>query len=247
MIVSDFFAKIYPGLMVKSHELVVDLGSGDKPFWRADVCVDKQAFAKEHRFTSTTTTRSVGMYIDSDVASTPFVEHAFDFSFCSHLLEHVEEPGTVIEEIMRISNRGYIAVPDGMFEMISPYPSHLWFVFYDKGVLVFVRKSKNMQAVLRANRKYCWYLKYIFQKPVIQFYWNNVIRYRVIDDIAPSERYNGSSKPDAEGILIVHYISRFIIFLVRKVFYRSKGSRLEGIYKHVNISHGDGKVLHSTD
>ena len=42
--------KVIPGFSTSRNELVVDLGCGDKPFWRADVFVDKVSLGNEQRY-----------------------------------------------------------------------------------------------------------------------------------------------------------------------------------------------------
>lgn len=104
------------------------MGCGDKPFWRADVYLDKLSLGNEQRFSSSDVTKDFGLFIDSDITNTPFKNKVFDFSFCSHVLEHVEKPDLAIKEIVRISKAGYIEVPDGINEMLFPFHSHLWFI-----------------------------------------------------------------------------------------------------------------------
>ena len=42
----------------------------------------------------------------------PFADKTFDYAICSHVLEHVERPDTVIAELTRVAKAGYIEVPD---------------------------------------------------------------------------------------------------------------------------------------
>src|SRR5215203_6173549 len=127
--------KVQPGFNLRKSALVVDIGSGDKPFWRADVFVDKLSLGDVQRASNTKTIHDIGYFVDSDVTKMPFKTDAFDFSFCSHLLEHVDNPKEVIAEITRISKAGYMEIPNGIIETIKPFDSHLWFVFRKKDKL----------------------------------------------------------------------------------------------------------------
>ncbi len=60
---------------------------------------------------------------------------------CSHVLEHVERPDAVVAELARVAKAGYIEVPEAASAKIVDFPSHLWWVTLDDGVLVFTAKS----------------------------------------------------------------------------------------------------------
>lgn len=221
--VKDFFeSKVYPGFKIKKGELVVDLGSGDKPFWRADVFLDKLSLGDEQRFSSSGTISDLGLFVDADLTKTPFKNKAFDFSFCSHVLEHVEKPELVIKEIVRISKQGYIEIPDGIIEVMSPYQSHLWFVFLSNNELVFLRQSKKIHEVLVKNGSKYSYLAKFIREPFIRIYWKKNIKYKVVDDLKVSEKfislYDGRHTQPK-------YIQRTyltLIKLLRIVFYKKK-------------------------
>jgi len=174
--------KIKPGFGIGENDIVLDIGSGDKPFWRANVFLDKLSLKNLHRHTDSKVINNLGPFVDSDIAKTPFKDKAFDFSFCAHLLEHVERPDLAINEIMRISKKGYIEVPNGVIEYISPFHSHLWFILLVKNKLVFYRKSTHIHKNLLENSEN--YFKIISQidEPFIRFYWNKKINYEIIDN-----------------------------------------------------------------
>ena len=47
--------KIQPGFRIKKDAIVIDIGSGDKPFWRADVFVDDLSLGNVQRASETKT------------------------------------------------------------------------------------------------------------------------------------------------------------------------------------------------
>lgn len=211
--------KILPGFKIDKNALVVDIGSGDKPFWRADIFVDKLSLGNVQRASQLNTIHDIGTFIDSDASSLPFKNKSFDFSFCSHLLEHVDDPGAVIKEITRISRSGYIEVPNGLLETIRPFDSHLWFVFLDKNKLVFVRKSKKLHKTLLNNGlKYDSLLDTI-SEPFIRIYWERILEYEVIDDYKKNEKYisevgdaKTSAKTSFNWYLILVKILRILLY-----------------------------------
>jgi SAM-dependent methyltransferase len=127
---------------VDHNALVLDVGSGDKPHWRADVLLDRYV-GDEHggQRSGSASARVDRPLFDADAADMPFADHAFDYVICSHVLEHVERPDAVIAELTRVAKAGYIEVPEAASAKIVDFPSHLWWVTLDDGVLVFAAKT----------------------------------------------------------------------------------------------------------
>lgn len=214
--------KISPGFRVSKNALVIDIGSGEKPFWRADVFVDKLSLGNVQRATQFDTIHDLGVFVNSDVAKLPFRNKSFDFSFCSHLLEHVEDPGAAIREIVRVSKSGYLEVPNGILETIRPFDSHLWFVFQNKNKLVFVRKGKRLHDILLSNGvKYDAILNKITE-PFIRMYWNKTIEFEIIDDCKKYDKFQskiGNNKKNPSKSLNLYLIMGKII---RMFFHKEK-------------------------
>lgn len=217
-----YLRKISPGFKIGKDALVIDIGSGDKPFWRADVYVDRLSLGNVQRTSEFKTIHDMGFFVDSDVESLPFKSKSFDFSFSSHLLEHVENPGRVIKEITRVSKSGYLEVPNGILETIKPFDSHLWFVFKNKKKLIFVRKGKRLHEVLLNNGvKYDSLLNKIHE-PFIRIYWNKTIEFEIINDYKSEEEFRskiGDNKREKINLLNPYLL---LIKLIRLLFYKSK-------------------------
>ena len=130
-------------LPVESDALVLDVGSGDKPHWRADVLLDRFAGA-EHgvQRSGRAAARTPRPLFDSDAADMPFANQVFDYVICSHVLEHVLDPGAVIDEMVRVGKAGYIEVPRVTSAKILDFPSHLWWCDLVDGELVFTAKER---------------------------------------------------------------------------------------------------------
>lgn len=222
--------KILPGFCPKQDELVIDLGGGDKPLWRADVLLDKTTLGDEQRYSSTGITKDFGRFVDGDVSKTPFRNKAFDFSFCSHVLEHVERPDLAIDEIVRISKRGYIEVPSGIHEVISPYQSHLWFVFFIKKEIVFIRKSREMHNVLTRQAGKHLSLDELIRSPFIHIYWAGKIKYRIISDVQKNEVFVSTRDDRSTQLKYVQMGYLIIAKIFRWIFYRNKESRIDALF-----------------
>ena len=99
---------------VDDDALVLDVGSGDKPSWRADVLLDRYAGAEFAAQRSGRKHARVSRPLfDADAADMPFADGAFDYAICSNLLEHVTDPEGVARELQRVARAGYIEVPGG--------------------------------------------------------------------------------------------------------------------------------------
>ncbi|MBK5333743.1 MAG: methyltransferase domain-containing protein [Ilumatobacteraceae bacterium] len=123
--------------------LVLDVGSGDKPHWRADVLLDHYV-GDEYggQRSGTSAARIDRPLFDADAADMPFADKVFDYAICSHVLEHVERPDLVIAELTRVAKAGYIEVPEAASAKIVDFPSHLWWVTLEDGALVFTAKTE---------------------------------------------------------------------------------------------------------
>jgi len=121
--------------------LVLDVGSGDKPHWRADVLLDRYvdaAFGGQR--SGLAAARITRPLFAADAADMPFADGVFDYVVCSHVLEHVPDPAAVIREITRVGKAGYIEVPQAASAKILDFPSHLWWCRLDGSTLVFTAK-----------------------------------------------------------------------------------------------------------
>jgi SAM-dependent methyltransferase len=128
---------------VGPDDLVLDVGSGDKPHWRADVLVDAYAAAEfSSQRSGGPAARVTHPLFDADAATMPFANGVFDYSICSHVLEHVPHPGAVITELTRVSKGGYIEVPEASSAKIVDFPSHLWWCRLEGPTLVFSAKHR---------------------------------------------------------------------------------------------------------
>lgn len=213
-----------PGYKVGKNDLVIDIGSGDKPFWRANIFFDKLSLDNFQRFTHGNTVKNIGNFVDGDITKTNFKSKVFDFSFCSHVLEHVEKPDIAIEEITRISKAGYIEVPNGLLEYIKPFSTHLWFIFISNNKLFFFRKSKKLHDVLSKNSTNFPDLSATINEPFIRLYWKNKINYE-ITDINDYEKFKSPSikrvRKEVITNILYSFLSResYILFvkLIRRI------------------------------
>ena len=127
---------------VKRDAIVLDVGSGDKPHWRADVLLERYIDSSHGAQRSGAARARVDRpTFEADAAAMPFGDKVFDYAICSHVLEHVVRPDFVIAELVRVAKAGYIEVPEAASAKIVDFPSHLWWVTRDGDTLVFTAKT----------------------------------------------------------------------------------------------------------
>jgi SAM-dependent methyltransferase len=124
-------------------ERVLDVGSGHNPHKRADVLAERyieKDVQRGGKFDSGD--REV---VRSDIEELPFADGVFDFSFATHVVEHVNDPGAALNELSRVPDRGYVECPSVFLELLHPTrPYHWWLVFEIDRTLVFKRRPDDI-------------------------------------------------------------------------------------------------------
>lgn len=132
---------------IQPHEKVLDIGSGNIPFpfatHLADLAVNDDMYGR------------AGVpfkYLDGkpvyecDVENMPFSDKEFDFVYCSHVLEHTQNPEKACKELMRIAKRGYIETPTrgkDLFLHTGKISNHTFYVENLDGTLIFTEYTKD--------------------------------------------------------------------------------------------------------
>jgi SAM-dependent methyltransferase len=179
---------------VDSDALVLDVGSGDKPHWRADVLLDRYAGAEHGGQRSGRSSASITRPLfDADAADMPFADGIFDYVVCSHVLEHVRDPAAVIAEITRVGRAGYIEVPQAASAKILDFPSHLWWCRLDGNTLVFTAKqSRSFDPEIAGyiersgvERELERLLDRAFEYRIVSLHWTGTVDVRVEGTLDP--------------------------------------------------------------
>ena len=94
---------------IQETDKVLDIGSGGYPFPKATHLADLYESETTHR--KEELIKDGRPFVECNIQNLPFVNKEFDFIFCSHVLEHVDDPALACEELMRVGKRGYIETP----------------------------------------------------------------------------------------------------------------------------------------
>ena len=99
----------YVDFDIEPGQRVLDIGSGGHPFPSATILTDRFVGDTPRRRERLVSTNMP--FVVSDIHELPFCGKSFDFVYCSHVLQGVEDPLTACREIMRVGKRGYIETP----------------------------------------------------------------------------------------------------------------------------------------
>lgn len=242
---------------VDDDALVLDVGSGDKPSWRADVLLDRYVGGEFAGQRSGTSAAKVSRPLfDADAADMPFADHAFDYTICSNLLEHVPDPGAVIEELMRVSRAGYIEVPEAASAKIVDFPSHVWWIRLDESTapptLTFEPKTGRW-----ADPEIARYFERTgldvavakvldsrFEDRVVMLHWRDTVAYRVDGEVPADLMRAALEQPGHTKDVRATVINAATDVLTwrRQAALRARGIEFDSVVKPEH-RRGDGAVL----
>lgn len=171
---------------VPKSALVLEVGSGGSPYFRANVLIDAYTETRERHWAPFIADRPSVLGMGEAL---PFRDKSFDFVIASHVLEHSSDPESFLRELQRVAKAGYIETPDAFMERINPYWDHRSEVTVRDGVLVVIKKSSwcpdpKLVELYEVRAKELIAGSVISSNPFIfhtRFYWNDQIPYRVVN------------------------------------------------------------------
>jgi SAM-dependent methyltransferase len=221
---------------VSKDALVLEVGSGASPYFRANVLCDAYEETQERFFTPLVHDRPTVLAF---VESLPFKDNAFDFVIASHVLEHSSDPKRFITEIQRVAKAGYIEVPDAFMERLTHYGFHRLEITDGSSGLV-IRKKKNFiqdeeVVALFHNKARPFFPKWVARFPFqfhVRYYWSKVdggISYEILNPECDAN-WTAPQLPIPSAVPTVSLTATFkqkILAFLRK--YLSQSSRNQGI------------------
>jgi SAM-dependent methyltransferase len=124
---------------VPKSALVLEVGSGGSPYFRANVLIDAYEQTRERHWAPLITDRPSVIGVGEAL---PFKDKSFDFVIASHVLEHSTDPENFLKELERVAKAGYIETPDAFMERINPYWDHRSEVTVRNNRLVIRKKNR---------------------------------------------------------------------------------------------------------
>ena len=127
-------------IQVHRDDFVIDVGGGHRPFWRADLVLEKYPFDQNlHRDQPMRFPRVP--VIKADALAMPIQNSGCDLVFASHIIEHLPDPKRFLDEIKRCSPWVYLEFPSRNRELMLSWSFHQWLVEAHGNVLKFYRND----------------------------------------------------------------------------------------------------------
>ena len=161
-------------LSEKKNWKILDIGCGYSANEFATTICDVQdlaSFYKDKNFVK----------LDGNVL--PFKDNEFDFVIASHVIEHVKDVKTFINELSRISSKGYIELPTILEDnlVFENKKDHIWHMEFDDidNKLNISEKIQYLEPVITVStsKKFS---KIFRQSLVLELYWEDNIEFNLI-------------------------------------------------------------------
>jgi len=181
---------------INSSDKILEIGPGANPFFRSDVFLEKRFSSEQEHFRQNgyqKSAKSEKPLYYYDGGTFPFDDNQFDYIVCSHVLEHLsfEEIDKFIENLKRVSKKGYIEFPNVFYELVNFQDVHKWFMNYRDGEILFLSKDKFKSSYLHKSIREIFYGsdEYFYKSfdKFKDFYfcgfeWEDKINYRIVDN-----------------------------------------------------------------
>jgi SAM-dependent methyltransferase len=143
------YQRRYFDFALRPGDRVLDLGSGSDPLPEATVLVDRFIEPTHHRHTRLE--RAGKPLVLADIHQLPFADQTFDFVYCAHVLEHVDDPLRACGELMRIGRRGFVETPTLAKDLLFARANgmHRWHVQAIGATLVFFEYTPRLAEGIR--------------------------------------------------------------------------------------------------
>lgn len=125
-------------LGIRPKDFVVEIGAGHRPFFRANLVVEKYPFDEVERIEACAPAAPT---IIADAVTLPLPNKGCDVLFASHVLEHLPEPARFLEEARRVSRRTYLEFPSVARELMYAWSFHRWLIEVEGTRLIFYRND----------------------------------------------------------------------------------------------------------
>lgn len=167
----------------------IDIGCGNRPIDGCHAYVDLYPDEAVSR-SAGKVPKGLPNFVEANIEDLPFEDGMFDFSYCCHVLEHVDDPEKAIQEIMRVSKAGYIETPSYFNEILFGKKYHKWAIlwderervmrFYEKRALEDRMFNDFFIKVMERTNEGARYYKKNFHLFINSIKWENEIDYEII-------------------------------------------------------------------
>tara|TARA_A100001015_G_scaffold299911_1_gene384608 strand:+ start:1044 stop:1676 length:633 start_codon:yes stop_codon:yes gene_type:complete len=163
---------------------ILDIGCGYGANKFANTICDVQDLSKFYKDRN---------FIKLENKQLPFKDNEFDFVIASHVLEHVEDFKFFINELERVSKKGYIELPTKLEDnlVFENKKDHLWHMDFDdvNSKLLISNKLQYIEPILTVSM--IQNLRENFKGSlVLELYWEDKIDYDFVQNNQKIKKHN---------------------------------------------------------
>ena len=163
---------------------ILDIGCGYSANEFANTICDVQDLSKFYEGKN---------FVKLEKKQLPFKDNQFDFVIASHVLEHVEDFKFFINELERISKKGYIELPTKLEDnlVFENKKDHLWHMDFDdvNSKLLISNKIQFIEPILTVSMAQT--LRENFKSSlVLELYWEDKIDYNFTENNKVVKKHN---------------------------------------------------------
>ena len=182
---------------------ILDIGCGYTAHEKASVICDVQDlsdFYKNKKF------------IKLESKKLPFKDKEFDFVIASHVIEHVEDVSFFINELERVSTKGYIELPTSLEDnlVFENKNDHVWHTEFDdiNGKLLIKKRVQYIEPLITVStaKKLSRYFR---QSLILELSWENSIEFSIVEN----DQFN--LEKISRSTLLRKFFSKLIRNLIR--------------------------------
>ena len=156
---------------------ILDIGCGYRAHPDASVIADVQDLSNHYEGKK---------FIKINEKKLPFKDKEFDFVIASHVIEHVEDFEFFINELERISPKGYIELPSRLGDnlVFENKTDHIWWFVYDdiNNKLLASKRNQLVEPFLTVSTAKL-FEKIFRESLVIELTWDKKIDYQIDNSI----------------------------------------------------------------
>ena len=149
-------------------------------------------------------------FVKLDGNRLPFEDNHFDFVIASHVLEHVEDYKFFINELERVSNKGYIELPTKLEDnlVFENKKAHIWQMDFDddNSKLLISKKLQFIEPILTVSMLQ-QFRKNFKSSLILELYWENKIDYDFVE-----------SDTSFEKLSLIRLFRKFFSKKIRSIF-----------------------------
>lgn len=156
------------------YEKILEVGPGSRPFPLATHFVG-------HLEEQETNDGDNTVKVDVDLQTLPYRDNEFDFVYARHVLEDLNAPWILFQELQRVSKNGYVETPSPLAEitkhvdclpishLYKGYVHHRYFVWVEDQTLMFLPKYPIIEHINFPTQVEQTAINYLNTSPI---YWN---------------------------------------------------------------------------